>query len=624
MVHPESSAGHRRATRGPWSRHALWFRFLQPHWKALALAFGAALVETVSDVLDPWPVKVVIDSVLLSKPLSGPLGAFVLRTFGASRLSILNFAVTAVLAIATIGAVSAYAEKYLITTVGQWMTHDLRRTVYNHIQRLSLSEYDRTRTGDLITRVTGDIEAIQDFITSALLGMIVNILTLVGMIGVMTYVNWRFTLIALSIAPVLFMLLYFFTRRIKQASRAVRQQASELASVVEEAVSSARVVKAFAREDFEARRFASESLRNVEAALRARSLKAKLSPLVEVVVALGTCLVLGYGGRLALAGELSAGVLMVFLLYLSRMYKPMRELSKMTDTVSKALVGYERIAEVWHIESQVRDQRGAKRAPRLHGRIEFDRVSFSYDGQQPVLQDICFRIEPGQVAAIVGPSGTGKTTIVNLIARFYDPVSGHVTIDGTDIRRFTQKSLRDQIGFVLQDTLLFHASIADNIAYGKPEASRREIIEAARLANSDEFIERLPDGYDTVVGERGQTLSGGQRQRLAIARAMIRNAPILVLDEPTTGLDVQSERAVLDAVGQLMKGHTSIVIAHDLDTIRRADVIFVIQDAELVEHGTHEELLRGHGVYRRLYDTQTGKRHPRGEERREERRRVYR
>jgi ATP-binding cassette, subfamily B, bacterial len=578
---------------------------LRPHWKALTLAFVAVLGETFSDVLEPWPIKIVIDNILQSKKLPDWLGGFVAQTFGHEKLPILNFAVVAVVAIAVVGATSSYVEKYLTTSVSQWVTHDLRRTLYNHIQRLSLSEHDKAQTGDLITRVTSDISAIQDFINSALLGMFVNSLTLLGMIGVMVYINWRFTLIALSIAPALFVVVYTFTRRIKQASRAVRKKESELVSVVQEVLTSVRVVKAFAREDFEVSRFESQSLENVETALRARSIKAKLSPIVEVLIAIGTCLVLGYGARLALRGELSAGILIVFLLYLGRMYKPMRELSKMSDAVSKAMVGFERIQEVLQVEARVRDLPRARRAPRFKGKIEFERVTFAYDEKPPVLNDITFKIEAGKVAAIVGPSGAGKTTIISLIPRFYDPQSGRIKIDGVDIREFRLTSLREQISFVLQDTLLFHASIWDNIAYGKPDANPQKVVRAAKLANAHEFIEKMPEGYATMVGERGMTLSGGQRQRIAIARAIIRDTPILILDEPTSGLDSSSEQAVIEALDRLMEGRTSIVVAHHLSSIRHADVIFVIKDSELVEQGTHEELLAAGGVYSDLYRIQT-------------------
>jgi len=580
-------------------------RLLEPHWKALTLAFVAVIGETFSDVLEPWPIKIVIDNLLQSKKLPGWLAAFVSGTFGPDKLAILNFAIAAVAGIALIGAISSYAEKYLTTSVSQWVTHDLRKTLYNHIQRLSLAEYEKTQTGDLISRVTSDIGAVQDFINSALLGIVVNVMTLVGMAVVMFYINWRFTLISLSIAPALFAVVYWLTRRIKKASRAVRKKESELLSIVQEVLTSVRVVKAFAREDFEVSRFESQSLENVETALEARSIKAKLSPMVDVMVAVGTCLVLGYGARLALSGQLSAGVLIVFLLYLGKMYKPMRDLSKSTDTVSKAIVGYERIKEVLEIEARVRDLPRARKAPSFKGKVEFEDVNFAYDDKSPVLKNIRFTIEPGQVAAIVGPSGTGKTTIISLIPRFYDPQSGIVKIDGADIRNYKLKSVRDQISFVLQETLLFHASIWENIAYGKPDAQPGEIIRAAQLANAHEFIQQLPEGYGTMVGERGITLSGGQRQRIAIARAIVRNTPILVLDEPTTGLDSSSEQAVLEALALLMKGKTCIVVAHHLNTIRHADIIFVVQESELVEQGTHDELLAAGGLYAELYRLQT-------------------
>ena len=599
----------------PKSPKKLWFsgqsaklnvvRLIRPYWKQLALAVVAVLGETFSDVLEPWPIKIVIDNILQSKKLPGWLAGFVSEAFGQNKLAVLNFAVAAVAGIAVLGAISSYVEKYLTTSVSQWVTHDLRRTLYNHIQRLSLAEYDKTQTGDLISRVTSDINAVQDFINSALLGIIVNVLTLVGMAGVMFYINWRFTLIALSIAPALFAVVYYLTRRIKKASREVRKKESELVSVVQEVLTSARVVKAFAREDFEVTRFESQSLENVETALEARSIKAKLSPIVDVMVAIGTCLVLAYGARLALSGQISAGVLIVFLLYLGKMYKPMRDLSKSTDTVSKAMVGYERIEEVLDIEARVRDLPRARKAPRFKGNIAFDHVSFSYDDKVPVLKDVSFEIEAGQVAAIVGPSGVGKTTIISLIPRLYDPQSGTIKIDGTDIRSYKLKSLREQISFVLQDTLLFHTSVLENIAYGKPDASPDEIIRAAKQANAHEFIVQLSEGYGTMVGERGVTLSGGQRQRIAIARAIVRNTPILVLDEPTTGLDSSSEQAVIEALERLMKGRTCIVVAHHLNTIRHADIIFVAKEAELVEKGTHDQLLAAGGLYAELYKIQT-------------------
>ena len=537
----------------------------------------AVVGETLSDIAAPWPIKIVIDSLTReSTKLPHWLHHFVARFFGNNTPAILNFAVASVALIAVVGAVSSYIEKYTTTSVSQMVSHGLRLTVYNHIQRLSLADHDEAQTGDLITRVTGDIESVQDFITSALLGILVDVFTLVGMIGVMIWVNWRFTLIALSVTPVLMTVVYSFTRRIKKASRAVRKKQGELVSVVQEVLTSVRVVQAFAREDYEQQRFETESMENVEAALEARTVKAKLAPFVDVIAAVGTCLVLAFGGRMALHGQILPGTLVLFIFYLAGMYKPMRDLSKMTDTVSKAIIGYERIQEVLDIESKVRDLPRARRAPRFKGKIEFDKVTFGYDAEHPVLKNINLKIQPGQVAAIVGPSGVGKSTLVNMIARFYDPDSGAVKIDGVDIRNYTLKSLRDQISFVLQEALLFHAPVWKNIAYGKPDAPRRELIRAAELANAHEFIEKMPQGYETMIGERGVTLSGGQRQRIAIARAILHDTPILILDEPTTGLDAVSEQAIMEALSRLMRGKTCVVIAHHLSSISSSDIIFVI------------------------------------------------
>jgi ATP-binding cassette subfamily B protein len=338
--------------------------------------------------------------------------------------------------------------------------------------------------------------------------------------------------------------------------------------------------------------------------MRARGLKAKLSPLVGLIVSAGTAMVLWFGARMSLTGRLSAGSLVVFIMYLGKMYKPMQELSKMTDTYSKASVGFERIQEVIEMDGEVKDIPGARRAPRFKGNIEFENVNFGYEPDRLVLRDINLKIEPGQVAALVGPTGAGKSTIISLIPRFYDPTSGAVKIDGQDIRRFQQKSLRQQMSFVLQETLLFHGTIWYNIAYGKPEATRREILRAAEMANAHEFIEKLPQGYNTMVGERGVTLSGGQRQRIAIARAIIRNTPILILDEPSSGLDAASEKLVFEALDRLMEGRTSIVIAHRLSTIRQAGIIFVVNDGMIVERGTHEELVNSGGLYSELYQIQ--------------------
>jgi len=527
----------------------------------------------------------------------------ILRFTGTDKLAIVKFAAVAALFIAVIGAAASYLEKSLTTSAGQWVMHDLRRTLYSHIQRLSLAFHDRKQTGDLIGRVTSDIDAIQSFIASGLLGALVNVITLFGMIAVMFYINWRFTLIALSVAPPLFFIVYRYTRRIKQAARDVRHKESEMVSVIQEVLSSMRLVKAFAREDYERRRLEVESLETIEIALRARKMKARLTPIVEIIVACGTAMVLWFGARMVLGGTLSAGSLILFIAYLGKMYKPMQDLSKMTDSYAKAAIGYERVREVLETEHEVRDLPGARRVSSLRGDIEFDKVSFAYEPSRPVLREVSFRVPAGQVVALVGPTGAGKTTIISLIARFYDPSSGTVRIDGTDIRSLEQRSLRGHISFVLQETLLFHGTIWENIAYGKPDATRQEILRAAELANAHEFIEQMPDGYDAIVGERGVTLSGGQRQRIAIARAIIRDAPILILDEPTSGLDAISEKLVFEALDRLMENKTCIVIAHRLSTIERAESILVVQDGSIVEQGTHSELMASGGLYAEMQAT---------------------
>ena len=572
------------------------------HWKALSLGLLSALGSVAADILQPLPLKVVIDNVLGTKALPAWFPAWL--SFGGNKLAMLNFAVLSVVIIALLNAASSYVQSLSMTTVGQWVMHDLRSTLYHHIQRLSLSYHDRSQTGDLITRVTSDIDTVQAFIASALMDTIIDVLSLIGMISVMFYFNVTFTLISLSVAPLLFLFVYKYTHRIKVATRAVRKKESEIVSRIQEVFSSIRVVKAFTREKYEKKRFKEVSMETVELALRARALKAGLSPGVQLITALGTALVLWYGAGLVLAGVLTLGGLTTFLAYLGKLYSPIRGLSKLPDSFSKPAIAFERIQEVMDVEIKSSGVEEPHKAPEFQGRIEFESVGFGYTTERLILQDINLTIEPGQIAAFVGPTGAGKTTIISLIPRFYELTSGAIRIDGEDVRNFKLKSLRRQLGFVLQETLLFRAPIWQNIAYGRPSATREEIVEAAKLANAHDFIEQLPDAYDTMVGERGVTISGGQRQRIGIARAVIRNAPVLILDEPTSGLDAISEAIVFDALHRLMKGRTCIVITHRLATIRKADIIFVLKDGSIVERGRHEQLLALNGLYRHLHDTQ--------------------
>ena len=577
---------------------------LTPQWKGLAIGITSAFGGVLADVLQPVPVKVIIDNVLGGKPVQHSVAARIVSPFGTGSAAMLNFAVVTVFVIALLNALSSYAQNLSMTTVGQWIVHDLRSRLYHHIQRLSLSYHDRSQTGDLISRVTSDIDTVQSFITSTLMETIMDALTLAAMISIMLWFNWQFTVVALAIAPFLFVFVYKYTHRIKRATRAVRKKESEIVSTIQEGVSSIRVVKAFARETYEKNRFRKVSHEAVELALWARALKAKLSPSVQLITAAGTALVLWYGVRLVIGGALGLGDLTIFISYVQKLYSPIRGLSKLPDTFSKPAIAFERIREIMNVEIKNAGPEELRKVPKFIGRIEFDKVSFGYTPDRLILKDVSLTIEPGQVAAFVGPTGAGKTTIISLIPRFYEPTSGTIRIDGEDVRTLKLQALRRQMGFVLQETLLFRAPVWQNIAYGRPAATHEAIVDAARLANAHDFIEQMPDGYNTIVGERGVTISGGQRQRIGIARAIIRGAPILVLDEPTSGLDAVSEAIVFDALHRLMAGKTCIVVTHRLATIRKADVIFVLDDGQIVERGSHEQLLAKRGLYRELYDTQ--------------------
>lgn len=576
---------------------------LRPHSRVLVLGILGLGLEGVMNVAEPWPLKIVLDSVVKSKGIPVWLSHFNLPIDRKGKSDLLKLSAVGVVVITALAAAGSYTERYVAVTVGRRVEHDLRHRLFSHVQRLSLGYHDRGRLGDLIACLTSDISAVEAFISSGLLAIPVNILMLAGMAVLMACVNLAFTVCALLTASALFMIVFQYTIKIKKASREFRRSEANIVSVMQEVLSSIRVVRAFASEEFEQDRLAQQSLAAMRAGLRVRSLKAALAPSVDIVVSVGTGLLLWFAGSMVLKGALSPGSLVLFIFYLGKMYKPMRELSKTADVYTKAGVAFGRIHEVLATDYEVKELTGARVAPALLGKIEFGNVSFGYLRDRRILQDINFTIEPGQTAALVGPTGAGKTTIINLIARFYDPDSGIVRIDDIDIKQFRQKSLRQQISFVLQETVLFHGSIFYNIAYGRPNATRSEVVRAARLANADEFIEAMPHGYDTVVGERGVTISGGERQRIAIARAVIRNGPILILDE-VCGLDAQSDALVFEALQRLMKGRTTVVIAHRLATISAADVIFVVKNGQIVERGGHQDLLTRNGLYTRLHQLQ--------------------
>jgi ABC-type multidrug transport system fused ATPase/permease subunit len=476
--------------------------------------------------------------------------------------------------------------------------------MYDHLQRMSLSYFDKQQTGAMLSTITSDVATVQDFASSNTLNLLVDILTIIGVLGLMFWLNWDFALIAVVVTPFLLMFVSRFKKAVKKATHQVRLHQADIVSVVQEGLESVRVVQAFGRESLEDSRLGEVSHATVESALKARRVKSLLSPIVSVVVALCTAVVLWRGASLILGDMMTVGVLTVFLAYLNKFFKPVQDLAKNTNAIAQATVSLERIKRILDTDEVIRDRGDARTLEAANGTIAFQHVAFGYDPDAPVLKDVTFRVEAGQKLGVVGTTGGGKSTVVGLIPRFYDVDAGQILIDGVDVMQYTKKSLRSQVGFVLQDTVLFHGTIKSNIAYGRADASDAEIDEAAKLANAHDFISAMPQGYDTLVGERGLTLSGGQRQRIGIARAIIRNSPILILDEPTAALDTESERLVMESLCRLMKGRTVITVAHRLSTIRDADKIIVLDRGIVAEEGTHDELLGLSGIYAELHRIQ--------------------
>jgi len=506
--------------------------------------------------------------------------------------------------IAAVSSIASYIANYYTESVGQWVAYDLRMRTYHHLQRLSLGYYDSHQIGTLLSTITDDVATIQNFASSSTLGMVIDMLTIVGMLGLMFWLNWDFALIAVAVTPFLLFFVSRFKKAVKKATHEVRKRQADVVAVVQQGLESVRVVEAFGRQDLEEEELGEASRKTVDAALKARRVKSLLSPVVTVVVSLCTGYVLWRGSSLILKGAMTVGELTVFLSYLNKFFKPVQDLAKMTNAIAQAAVGVERVRAILDTDTIIPERPNAVEPQPFRGEIAFDHVAFGYDPAAPVLRDVSFTIKPGQMVGVVGPTGGGKSTVVSLIPRFYDPHAGSVKIDGVDIRDYKLNGLRQHVGFVLQDTVLFRGTIRENIAYGRAGATEDEIIQAAKLANADEFIQRMPHGYDSPVGERGLTLSGGQRQRIGIARALIRNNPILILDEPTAALDTESEKLVIEALERLMKGRTVITIAHRLSTIRDADKIIVLKGGVVAEEGTHDQLLTLNGVYAELHRIQ--------------------
>jgi len=582
----------------------LVLELLRPYRGWLGIVFAAMLVEIAMSLLAPWPLKLVLDDALGHHKLPEWAAWAHDAGIGHHTMGVALFAGLATLVIAVLGAVATYIDNYYTASVGQWVANDLRVRIYAQLHRLSLGYYDSAKTGTLMSTITGDVSTVQSFASSSTLDIIVDMVTIVFMLGLMFWLDWDFTLIAIGVTPFLLMFVLRFKKAVKEVTREVRVKQSEVVAVVQEGLGSIRAVKAFGRQDLEVHHMKEASHATVAAALKARRVKSMLSPVVGVVVALCTAIVLWKGTGLIVAGTMTAGALTVYLAYLSKFFKPVKDLAGMTSAIAQTTVALERIQAILSADDVIPDRPGAADLGSVRGEITFDHVAFGYAGEPLVLTDVCFTIKPGQVVGIVGPTGSGKSTVVSLMPRFYDPTHGRVLIDGIDISGCKLSSLRSQVGFVLQETVLFRGTIRDNIAYGRPGASDEEVIAAAKLANAHEFISRMPHGYDSPVGERGDTLSGGQRQRIGIARAVIRNSPIMILDEPTAALDTESEKLVIEGLQQLMKGRTVIMIAHRLSTIRDADKIIVLKDGVVAEEGNNDELITRGGVYAELHRIQ--------------------
>ncbi|MDV7190267.1 ABC transporter ATP-binding protein [Mycolicibacterium fortuitum] len=583
----------------------LILELIRPYRFMVAGIFAVLLVQIATGLAAPWPLKVVLDSVVGHHPLPSWLHGLLQPLLGGeSKMHIAGLAAIMVLVIAVVAAIASYVSNYLTETVGQRIGNDLRTRAYHHLQQLSLNYFDTHRVGPILSTLTDDVDTIQGFASSSTLGIATDLLTIVGMLAMMLWLQWDFTLIALAVAPLLLLFVSRIRKAVKAATHEVRKRESDIVAVAEEGLQSIRVVKAFDREDMQERELAIAGQQAVDAALNARRVKSVVSPIVGVVVAACTAVVLWRGSALILAGAMTAGTLTVFISYLASFFKPVQDLAKLTNTIAMASVGVDRVNALLTAETSVEEKPDAIDAGRIKGAISFERVAFSYDSATPVLRDVTFEVEPGQLVGVVGHTGSGKSSLVSLIPRFYDPSMGTVRVDGVDLREYKLHELRSQIAYVLQDTVLFRGTIRDNIAFGRPDADHDEIVEMAKLANAHEFISEMPQGYDSPVGERGLTLSGGQRQRIGIARALIRDSPILILDEPTAALDAESERLVMSALQRLMKDRTVITIAHRLSTIRDADKIVVLEEGRVVEQGTHTKLLTAGGRYAELHRIQ--------------------
>ncbi len=562
--------------------------YLRPYRGKLALALVCMVVVSLTTLALPWILgRELIDRVILGK-----------------NVFLLNLIAIALVVLVGIKGLFSYGQTYLMSFVGYRLITDLRNQTYQHLQRLSLSFYKRKRTGEIMSRVVTDVNVLQEIVVESVAKMILNLLIIAGVLGFLFYIHWKLSLCVLAVVPLLALMVRRFGSRIKKFSTAVQVKIADISSLLQETITGIEVVKSFATEEEEVRKFQQENIRNFRLAMKRTRVVALLSPLVEILTTIGLSAILWYGAREVITGRLTTGKLIAFLGYVSLVTHPLNQLGKTYSLYQRALASAERIFEILDTEPEIKELPGALKLPLIEGYIRFENVSFGYNSKELILENISLEIIPGESVALVGPSGVGKSTLVSLIPRFYDSTSGIVTVDGYDVKKVKVASLRQQISIVPQETILFNGTIGDNIAYGRPEATDEEIAEAAKRSNADRFIESLSQGYDTEVGERGVKISGGERQRIAIARAILRNPRILILDEATSAVDSETELLIQQALRRLMKDRSTLIIAHRLSTIQNANKVVVLSKKRIEDIGSHEELLAQGGFYTKLYKNQ--------------------
>lgn len=561
--------------------------YIKPYLGRFGLAIICIVVASGANLYLPWIIKDMIDKVLAERDMA-----------------MLNFISVSIVIVFAIRGVFYYGQSYLVSYIGQRVVVDVREVMFRKFQRMPMAYFDRHQTGETMSYLTNDVGAIQAALVDNLIEMFTEGAVLIGSIAMMLYLDWKLTLLTLITVPLVGFAMKIFGKKIKSTSRVIQEKLADITSLLQESISSIRVVKSFVREKYEIDRFKVENELNFRATMKNVQFTSLLTPTVEFLAALAVTLIVWFGGYEVVNGMITAGSLVAFLTYAVNLANPIKRLSRIYGRLQKAMAAVDRIFLVLDLPETVNDKPDAIELPPIKGNVSVENVTFSYDGVHNALENVNFEVKSGQMIAFVGPSGAGKSTIANLIPRFYDVTSGDIKIDGYDIRDVKIDSLREQIGIVPQETLLFSTTVMENIRYGRLNATDDEVIAAARAANAEKFILELPNGYQTQIGERGLNLSGGQRQRMAIARAMLKNPQILILDEATSALDTESEKIVQSALDELMKGRTSFVIAHRLSTIFGADKIFVIDKGKICESGTHKELLELGGVYSNLYNIQ--------------------